>query len=464
MSHEARLLLHGGDTMLGRGVQLTFPFQAPNEELIKDSTTAGTYLLMALHYPRSNRAGLCSHELERLRDANRDGSYIWGDYLSELRIRPPPDVRLLNLENAVTTTTTNYDVPLKGINYHMHAKNIPKVFCRFAAASFADDEDNASSSPYVISMANNHTLDFGRLAFEQETLPAIATLPGDVHVVGIGTSILEAAKSARIELLSHTGRLVNCIAVSTVCSGTPPSWRATSTQPGMVVLPALESAAAVQRGVETTASVLLANDLPWPHRGDLLVLSIHWGPNWAYREHDDTQAQVFRREYAHRVIEELGVDLVYGHSSHHVRGMEIYGGKLIIYGAGDLVNDYEGFTNRADTAYNTLGALFLVDLDVNDGTLSQLCLVPTFMNRLSLQRVKTNSYERWDPLRSQTVEHVDGITELCRTINELSRMDSGVDRIDTRKSEHEGIPVELRIDDNWASVPGGPVLVFTPTK
>ncbi|ETI44571.1 hypothetical protein F443_10728 [Phytophthora nicotianae P1569] len=172
-SNQVKLLLHGGDTMLGRAVQLTFPFQAPNQELIiKVSTTA-----------------------------NRDGSFVWGDYLS-LKIHPPPDARLLNLENAVTTTTTNYDVPLKGINYHMHAKNTPLIFSRFATATF---EDNTNPSPYIISMANNHSLDFSCLAFENETLSAMTTLPGDACTVGVGTSILEAAKVARIELPSHTG-------------------------------------------------------------------------------------------------------------------------------------------------------------------------------------------------------------------------------------------------------------------
>ncbi|ETP42457.1 hypothetical protein F442_10628 [Phytophthora nicotianae P10297] len=133
--------------------------------------------------------------------ANRDGSFVWGDYLS-LKIHPPPDARLLNLENAVTTTTTNYDVPLKGINYHMHAKNTPLIFSRFATATF---EDNTNPSPYIISMANNHSLDFSCLAFENETLSAMTTLPGDACTVGVGTSILEAAKVARIELPSHTG-------------------------------------------------------------------------------------------------------------------------------------------------------------------------------------------------------------------------------------------------------------------
>lgn len=37
-----------------------------------------------------------------------------------------------------------------------------------------------------------------------------------------------------------------------------------------------------------------------------------------------------------------GVDVVCGHSSHHVKGAEVHAGKLAIYGCGDLVSDYEG--------------------------------------------------------------------------------------------------------------------------
>ncbi|ETK84561.1 hypothetical protein L915_10482 [Phytophthora nicotianae] len=65
-SNQVKLLLHGGDTMLGRAVQLTFPFQAPNQELIiKVSTTVGTYFLMALHYPHNNPVEVSSHEMLR---------------------------------------------------------------------------------------------------------------------------------------------------------------------------------------------------------------------------------------------------------------------------------------------------------------------------------------------------------------------------------------------------------------
>ncbi|ETI44602.1 hypothetical protein F443_10726, partial [Phytophthora nicotianae P1569] len=55
-------------------------------------------------------------------------------------------------------------------------------------------------------------------------------------------------------------------------------------------------------------------------------------------------------------------------------------------------------TGHSSCNLGTLGlypVTVLEDLDVNDGTLNQLSLVPTFMNRLSLQRVKKQSYERW---------------------------------------------------------------------
>jgi hypothetical protein len=41
-----------------------------------------------------------------------------------------------------------------------------------------------------------------------------------------------------------------------------------------------------------------------------------------------------------------GADVVHGHSSHHAKGAELYRGRLIMYGAGDLVSDYEGIRVR----------------------------------------------------------------------------------------------------------------------
>mgnify|MGYP001558666949 CR=1 FL=1 len=39
-----------------------------------------------------------------------------------------------------------------------------------------------------------------------------------------------------------------------------------------------------------------------------------------------------------------GIDIVHGHSSHHLRRIEVYRGKLVLYGCGDFLDDYEGIS------------------------------------------------------------------------------------------------------------------------
>ncbi|CAF1317780.1 unnamed protein product [Rotaria sordida] len=98
-----------------------------------------------------------------------------------------------------------------------------------------------------------------------------------------------------------------------------------------------------------------------------------------------------------------GVDLIHGHSSHHVQGIEIvqrqngaYG--LILYGCGDFLGDY-----AIDQLYrNDFGALFQLHLLIStlpsqDGRsksirLQSLSIFPTRcsnfqVNQLSLQDV-----------------------------------------------------------------------------
>ncbi len=42
-----------------------------------------------------------------------------------------------------------------------------------------------------------------------------------------------------------------------------------------------------------------------------------------------------------------GVDLVFGYSSHHPLPPELHSGRLILFGSGDLINNYEGLTPHA---------------------------------------------------------------------------------------------------------------------
>jgi poly-gamma-glutamate capsule biosynthesis protein CapA/YwtB (metallophosphatase superfamily) len=98
------------------------------------------------------------------------------------------------------------------------------------------------------------------------------------------------------------------------------------------LLPSLSSAA---------ADALITQAQAARHEGDVIVVSIHWGSNWGYGVPGD---QV---RFARRLIDG-GVDVIHGHSSHHPRPIEVYRGKLILYGCGDCIDDYEGITDHEE--------------------------------------------------------------------------------------------------------------------
>jgi poly-gamma-glutamate synthesis protein (capsule biosynthesis protein) len=150
-------------------------------------------------------------------------------------------------------------------------------------------------------------------------------------------------------------------------SGIPAAWAATEDRLGVDVVPDLSRASA-DRVVERVRAEL--------RPGDLVVASVHWGSNWGYGVGAD---QV---RFAHRLVDG-GVDVVHGHSSHHPRPIEVYRGRLVLYGCGDLVDDYEGI--RGYERYrDDLRLLYLVSLHADTGRLSGLRLVPLQARRMRL--------------------------------------------------------------------------------
>jgi len=118
---------------------------------------------------------------------------------------------------------------------------------------------------------------------------------------------------------------------------------------------------------------------------DLAVASIHWGANWGYEISAD---QV---EFAHRLIEE-GIDLIHGHSSHHVKAAEVYRERLILYGCGDFITDYEGISGY-EKFRSDLTLMYFVKIG-EYGRLAEVRLVPMQSRRFRLNRVsKTDA--RW---------------------------------------------------------------------
>ena len=96
--------------------------------------------------------------------------------------------------------------------------------------------------------------------------------------------------------------------------------------------------------------------------------------------------------FAHRLIDG-GVDVVHGHSSHHPRPIEVYRGKLILYGCGDLVDDYEGIGGH-DQYRHDLRLLYLPRLDPTSGELVELRMAPLQARQMRLHRAADHD-ARW---------------------------------------------------------------------
>ena len=91
-----------------------------------------------------------------------------------------------------------------------------------------------------------------------------------------------------------------------------------------------------------------------------IVYSIHWGLNWVDGEMPD-----HIKEFGRGLID-AGVNVVFGHSSHHVvqNPVEEYNGGIIIYSLGDFINDY-----AVKERYESDKAL-IVEVEVNENQLS----------------------------------------------------------------------------------------------
>ncbi|UCC57417.1 MAG: CapA family protein [Gammaproteobacteria bacterium] len=334
-------LFVAGDVMTGRGIDQALPHPGDPRIFEPYSRSAHDYIRLA-----EQAHGRIPRPV--------DFTWIWGDALAALE-RAVPAVRIINLETAVTRRGSPW--PRKGIQYRMNPENIP---CLTAAAIDC------------CVLANNHVLDWGYPGLE-ETLSSLA----DAGLATAGAGADRAtAQAPAVLTLPGSGRVL-VIAGGVRSSGIPSGWAATNERPGLYLLEDLSNDT-----VRDIAALVQAHK----RAGDLVVVSLHWGSNWGY------PIPVAHRRFAHALIGEADVDLVYGHSSHHPLGMEIYQGKPILYGCGDLINDYEGISGHEEYR-SELALLYLVTLEQASGELVSLELVPLRRRRFSLQRADRDDIE-----------------------------------------------------------------------
>jgi poly-gamma-glutamate synthesis protein (capsule biosynthesis protein) len=239
--------------------------------------------------------------------------YPWGDTLSVLR---KADVRIANLECVLAAGGE----PAPGKTFHFRSEPTNVESLRRAGID-------------LVSLANNHVLDFGPDAFRE--MPPLLDAAGILHA-GAG---MDAEAARRPAVLRAAGTTIRLIAFT----DNQPDWEA-DRNPGVYYVPVAD---ADRRTTELLDLVRRTKSLT-----GLLIVSAHWGANWGSAVPSE------HRALAHALVQ-AGADVVFGHSPHVFRGVELYRNRPILYSAGDFVDDYAvDPVERNDQSF-----IFLLDTD-----------------------------------------------------------------------------------------------------
>lgn len=268
--------------------------------------------------------------------------YPWGDIKSLLFSY---DMVFVNLE---TTLTKSINAVPKVFNF----KADPRVVQTLQAGNI-----------HAVSLANNHSLDFGIEGLE-ETLQTLDK--AHIHHVGAGMNIHAAQQPV---VLRRNGVTIGIIGYT----DNEPDWQATLTKPGTNYL-AIEpfSQNRLQPVLHTIAEI--------KKRVDICIISLHWGPNMRQFPSEDFV------KAAHAFVD-AGADIIHGHSAHIVQGIEVYRNKLILYDTGDFVDDYA----VDQVLRNDLSCLF--EIIIRDGRLWQLRLIPIYISDMQVNRAKDTTVD-----------------------------------------------------------------------
>jgi len=326
-------LFLAGDVMTGRGIDQALPH--PGDARLYEPGVKSAVEYLALAEAANGPIPIPV-----------DFAYVWGDALAELA-RRAPDARIVNLEAAVTAG--GYPAP-KGINYRMNPSNLPVL-----AAARLD----------CCVLANNHVLDWAC----EGLIETLAVLQGaGFRTAGAGRSLAEASSPA--VLPRRDGGRILVFGFGAVTSGIPRGWAAATDRPGIDLLPDL-SPRTLQRVARQIGAVRQA--------GDVVVASIHWGGNWGY------EVPGAQRRFARGLVDEAGVDVVHGHSSHHAKGIEVHRDRPILYGCGDFLNDYEGISGL-EAFRSDLALMYFPTIDAASHRLVRLEMVPLRIRNFRLNR------------------------------------------------------------------------------
>jgi poly-gamma-glutamate synthesis protein (capsule biosynthesis protein) len=214
----------------------------------------------------------------------------------------------LNFMNVETVVTDRNDLPrdTKGQGGPFNFRTHPNGIRHLALSGFN-----------LISLANNHSMDYGVPGLK-ETLKHVGALEKErlALAAGVGMNRDEAARAQRVNV---KGSDVAFAAIGIVTNNLE-RHRAGPDKPGQIAYRFEEDFAEVRRRLAAA---------PASYR----ILSIHYGEEGKVRA-DAKQIAEWRRQAA--LLD--GIDLIVGHHAHVVRGVELSGKSLIFYGLGNFLH------------------------------------------------------------------------------------------------------------------------------
>lgn len=289
-------------------------------------------------------------------------SHLWGDLLPHLR---GVDLLIGNLEAALTYSQ---DEVAKVFNF----KSDPHHVQVLKEAGFN-----------LVNLANNHILDYGEAGL-LETLTTLDTVA--IAHVGAGCNLGDARRPVIIE---RQGIRIGVLGFT----DNEPGWLAGEERPGIAWIE-IGDISAVEKEIKE-----LRNNV------DLLVVTLHWGPNMIERP---TGQFV---QFAHDLID-LGVDIIHGHSAHIFQGVEFYKNSIIIYDSGDFVDDY-----MVDTFLrNDRSFFFEIEVDANGPR--KVTLTPTL-----IQEMQVNAADGSD--RDEAIQRMQSLSKEMGTHLEIVKNADG---------------------------------------
>jgi poly-gamma-glutamate capsule biosynthesis protein CapA/YwtB (metallophosphatase superfamily) len=233
---------------------------------------------------------------------------------------------------AADISFANYEMPLS-----TRGQPIEKLANIRADPGIAPDIGRLSLD--VVSLANNHMMDYGAEALAD----TIANLRAQkLQFVGAGATLAEAIEPV---VLDVRGRKVGFLAFTCLVA---PGAGATPSAPGVAAIhvhssyqinpywqaeepgePAMVTIKTFADSAEQAFAEECVRDLR--SRVDFLCLSLHWGYGGL-----SSRIAEYQRPLGHAMID-AGADVILGNHVHAVQGVERYKGKLIVYSPGTFI-------------------------------------------------------------------------------------------------------------------------------